>query len=172
MGQAVFGLLIGNVFAKVVNQFAVGAVGFGHGLAAEGLVFAFVPVPAGELLERSFGMVGLGDNVVVGSFFAQDFAAGLLGNHLNVLMVDVLAAQLFAAVLVGSDAGHDGFGSQGIICFRWRRQAASKRSGIRQSFAIGMPEIMYGLLRRKFNLVWRELAELRSAGRVRTPAPT
>ena len=62
MGQAVFGLLISNIFAEVVNQLAVGAVGFGRRLAAEGFVFAFMPVPAGELLERPFGMVGLGDN--------------------------------------------------------------------------------------------------------------
>ena len=132
MGQAVFGLLVGNVFAKVVNQFAVGAVGFGHGLAAEGLVLSLVPVPAGELLERPFGMVGLGDNVVVSGLFAQDFAAGLFGNHLNVLMVDVLASQLFAAVLVGGDAGHDGFGGQGIVCLRWpndRQRARGARSG-------------------------------------------
>ena len=112
VGQAVFGLLIGEVFAKVVNQFSVSAVGFGHGLAAEGLVLALVPVAAGELLQRSFGMVGLGDNVVVGRLFAQDFAAGLFGDYLNVLLIDVLAAQLFAAVLVGGDAGHDGVGGQ------------------------------------------------------------
>jgi hypothetical protein len=112
VSQAVFGLLVRDVFTKVVYQFAVGAVGLGHGLTAEGLVLTLVPVPSRQLLERSSGMVGLGDNVIVSTFFAQDFAVRLFGNHLNVLMIDVLASQLLAAVLIGRDTRHDGFGSQ------------------------------------------------------------
>jgi len=37
---------------------------------------------------------------------------------LDVLLVEVLAAQLFAAVLVGGYAGHDGVGGQRFVCFR------------------------------------------------------
>ena len=98
-----------------MDQVSVGAVGFGDGLAAEVHVLALVPVAAGELFESSFGVVGLGDDVVVGSLFAQDLAAGLSGDDLDVLLVDVLAAQLFAAVLVGGYAGHDGVGGWGVI---------------------------------------------------------
>ena len=63
-------------------------------------------------------MVGLGDNVVISGLFAQDLAARLLRDHLNVLMIDVLASQLFAAVLIGGHSGHDGIGGQGVACFR------------------------------------------------------
>ena len=37
----------------------------------------------------------------------------------TLLLVDVLAAQLFAAVLIGGYAGHDGVGGEGIVGLRW-----------------------------------------------------
>ena len=47
-GQAVFGFVVGEVFAEFVDEVSVGAVGLGDGLAAEILVLAFVPIAAGE----------------------------------------------------------------------------------------------------------------------------
>ena len=96
-----------------------------------------MPIPAGELLEGPFGMVGFGDDVVIRSLFAQDFAAGFLGDHLNVLMIDVLASQFFAAVLIGCDAGHDGFGGQDSSAAASAEAAASRNIEIRRSFAMG-----------------------------------
>src|SRR6185437_133394 len=93
-GQTVFGLVVDKVFAKVVNQFSVDAVSLGLSLAADGLVLPLVPVAAGQLLQRSVGMVRFGDNLVFGGLLAQDFAIALSGNNLDVLLVKVLAAKL------------------------------------------------------------------------------
>ncbi len=73
-----------------------------------------MPVPASQLLKRFPGAVGLGDNVVVCRFFTQNLAVALSGNYVDALLIDVLASQLFAAVLVGSHLGHDASGGDGL----------------------------------------------------------
>ena len=144
LGQAVFGFVVGEVFAEFVDQVSVGAVGFGDGFAAEVLVLAFVPVAAGELFESSFGVVGLGDDVVVGGLFTQDFAAGLSGDDLDVLLVDVLAAQLFAAVLVGGYAGHDCVGGWRVFgCGCADAERGEEQDWDQAELRHAAPEIIY-----------------------------
>jgi hypothetical protein len=60
-------------------------------------------------------MVGTRDYVVVSGLLAQDLAVGFFADYQDALLVDVLAAQLFAAVLVGGYAGHDGVGGWGLL---------------------------------------------------------
>ena len=110
--------------------------GSGTGSPLKVRVLAFVPVAAGELFEGSFGVVGLGDYVVVGSFFAQDFAAVFSGDDLDVLLIDVswlrsfsllswLVATRAMIVVAESSAG-------AVRALR----AARNRIEIRRSFAI------------------------------------
>ena len=77
-------------------------------LSAESFVLALVAeTAAGELLQCPFGVVGLGNDVVVGSFFAKDFAARLPGDYLYVLLIDVLVTRSLLFSLVGGYSGHD-----------------------------------------------------------------
>ncbi len=132
--QAVLGVVCGEIFAEFVNQVSVDTVSFGYGLAAEVNILALVPVAAGELLQGSFGVVGLGDDMVVGGLFAHDFAVRLSGDDLNVLLVDVLASQFFAAVLVCGHAGHDGVGGEQVV---GPRLMAGRKPGGRRTGADG-----------------------------------
>jgi hypothetical protein len=84
------------------------------------------------LLESSFGSVGFGDDLVISGLLAQDFAVGLPGDDLDVLLVDVLAAQLFAAVLIGGYAGHDSVSAQRFVRSCQRRGSGREEKNRQQ----------------------------------------
>ena len=132
--DAVFGVVVGEIVAEVFDEVAVhGAVAGGVDGDVEVVLVGVHGGLAGVLGEMGVGDVavldeeaaveleellvgaGLGrGDAGVGDFFAMDGLA-FAGGDAGVLEVDEVGALGLGAVLVGGDAGHDGFGGgQGL----------------------------------------------------------
>src|SRR6202035_2751901 len=95
-------------------------VSLGNRLSLEGLVSPLVPKAARQQLELFLSSSRRRNHVVICRLFAQDLVV-LVRKNVDVLAVNVLLAQCFAAILALRHPCHDGLGRQwcGLGFLRW-----------------------------------------------------
>ena len=84
-----------QIIAERANQLCVDRVGVGARLALKILILAFVQIAAIERLQFLGRAIGCGQHVVLRGLVPHQPAIRLMRNHVNVLLVDVVLAQLY-----------------------------------------------------------------------------